>query len=240
MTHETFSALDHLRQHELGERERRHDVGGEVLVEEVERGVDEPVHMAGPDVAAVVEEQVDPAPLLEHGRDRSFELRAVEEVGRDGQRLPAGRLYRFRSRRETAGERAAVALAHGRRVLARFALLLRPGSARDVVTRARQSDRASFADAAAGAGHERDSIIEASHLRTVPVSGRRWRPRNERLADLPMMTEGIFDSAEQPPVRFRDRGDLGRTGRDGTGHGIARDRRRPAASSRSRHSTIRG
>ena len=64
------AALDHLRQDELGEDDRRHHVALEVLVEQLDRRLEQAVHVAGTDVAGVVHEHVDAAPPLEHRGDR--------------------------------------------------------------------------------------------------------------------------------------------------------------------------
>ena len=72
--------LDHLREHRLDEHDRREHVRFEMVAQHLHRGVDDEVHVAGPDVAAVVDEHVDAAPRVEHGRYRLLERRVVEQV----------------------------------------------------------------------------------------------------------------------------------------------------------------
>ncbi len=151
------AALDHLRQHQLGEDDRGHRVGLEVLVEQLDRRLEQPVHVAGPDVAGVVDEHVDAAPALEHGGDRRAQRRAVGDVEEHRQRLAAFGLDQGSGGVERTGQGSGVGPLDGRRVLAGFALVHGAGRQRDVVARACEVHRDGFADAAAGAGDERDS-----------------------------------------------------------------------------------
>ena len=67
--------LDHLGEDQLGQDDRRHHVGLEVAVEQLDRGVEDLVHVPGPDVAAVVDQHVDPPPLLDDGCHRGGRAR---------------------------------------------------------------------------------------------------------------------------------------------------------------------
>ena len=82
-------AFEHLRQHQLDQRERRHHVRVEVLVEQIEGSVDETVHVARADVPAVVEQEIDRSPFVEDGCDCGLECGAVEQICGHGERTPA-------------------------------------------------------------------------------------------------------------------------------------------------------
>ena len=152
------AALDHLRQHELGEDDRGHRVGLEVLVEQLDRRVEQAVHVAGPDVAAVVDEHVDAAPPLHHGGDRRAQRRAVGEVEEHRQRLaPLGLDQRPRwSRANPARDVVSDRLMVDECSRASPSCTVRAAE-RDVVAGAREVHRDRLADPAAGAGDECDS-----------------------------------------------------------------------------------
>ena len=99
------AALDHARQQVLVEHERRDHVRLEVLLEQLDRRVEEAVHVAGADVARVVHDHVDASPPLEHGRRRGAERRAVVEVGGHHERVAARGADQVGGAREAAGER---------------------------------------------------------------------------------------------------------------------------------------
>ena len=77
-----------LGEDQLGQDHRGHHVGLEVPVEQLDRGVEELVHVAGADVAAVVDQYVDATPPLEDGGHRRAQRRAVEQVEVDGRARP--------------------------------------------------------------------------------------------------------------------------------------------------------
>jgi hypothetical protein len=85
----TIAALEHLRQHQLREDDRRHHVRLEMQVEQLHRGVEQLIHVPGADVATVVDEHVDASPGRQHRVDSGFQRRTVGEVHHDLQRAPS-------------------------------------------------------------------------------------------------------------------------------------------------------
>ena len=61
-----------------------------MTVEELDRGVEDLVHVPGPHVAPVVDEDVDPAPMVEDGGHRRLQGGRFEQVEGDGQGAPSG------------------------------------------------------------------------------------------------------------------------------------------------------
>ena len=144
----------HLGQDQLGQDHRGHDVGFQMAVEQFDRGVEDPVHVTGSDVATVVDQHVDLPELREDGPHGWFERRPVEQVHVDGQG-PGSRRFDECSRRvEGTGERPGVRLGHRRRVLPRLALVHGPCADGHVETALGQVDGDGLSDAPAGTGHQ--------------------------------------------------------------------------------------
>jgi len=77
---EARAPLDHLGQEGLDEDQRRQGVGFEVALQQLDGRVEEAVHVAGADVTAVVDQDVDVAPLVQGRGRRRDQRRPVGEV----------------------------------------------------------------------------------------------------------------------------------------------------------------
>ena len=142
----------------------------ELLLEQLDRRVEEPVHVPRADVARVVHDDVDVPPRIEDRHRGGAERRAVEEVaGTISASRPASRTSVGR-RREAPGERRHVGRLERRRVLARLALVHGPGDDRDVEARLRERHCRGLADPAARPGDECDSFVHARTPGTVTVT----------------------------------------------------------------------
>ncbi len=75
----------HLGQDQLDQDDRRHHVRFEVAVQELDRGVENPVHVTGPDIATVVDQHVDRTELPGDGMDGGCEGCTIEQVQVDGE-----------------------------------------------------------------------------------------------------------------------------------------------------------
>jgi len=146
--------LAHERQAQLDQVQRCEHVAQEHRLDELERRLLERVHVAGADVAAVVDQHVDATEVLHRGLDRGRPVGALGEVELDDQRVDAERLHLGGGLLAAPGQRLRGLLLDGRRVLE---VVARAHGARgddDVEAAPRELDRAGTADSPAGAGHE--------------------------------------------------------------------------------------
>src|SRR5438094_970884 len=149
----------HGREAELHEMQRRDHVAEHHLLDQLDRRVLEGVHVPGADVAAVVDQHVDPPEAREGGVDRRRPVLARGEVELHDQGVGAERPHLAPRRLEAARQR------RGERLLHRGGMFepLRAGHGarrhHHVEAAPRQLERARPPDAAARAGHERDPSL---------------------------------------------------------------------------------
>ncbi len=142
----------------LIKHDRRKRVGFEVVAQQLHRGVDDVVHMSRTDVAAVVDERVDVAPLGEHRLDRPGQRVVIEQIAGNREATPPRRADQLGGLVERTGQWGSVGALQRRAVLARFTFVHRAGKDRDVVAGLGELDCDRLADAAARSGHERDLV----------------------------------------------------------------------------------
>jgi hypothetical protein len=131
--------------------------------------VEKAVHGAGTLVDGVVEEHVDPAPLIEHLVGHPVDRLAVHEVHLDCQAGPTRRLDLSRGGLEAAGNgHLTVSVARGRRMGAAFALVDGAGRDGDVEAPTGQGQGPAFPDAAAGPGDQGNAAVgSVRHSRSL-------------------------------------------------------------------------
>lgn len=148
---------DHLGQDQLGQDDRGHHIGLEVTVDQPHGRVEQLVHVARSDVAAVVHQHVDPVPALQDGGDRNAERGPVEQVEVDGKGTPARVLDQGGGRVQRSRESPGVGLRHRRGVLALFPLVEGPGTERHVEAGLGQVDGDLLPDTSARASDQGDT-----------------------------------------------------------------------------------
>ena len=82
------TALEHARQHGLAQHQRGHGIGLKVFVEQVERRVQDPVHMTRSDVTTVVDQHVDAAPSARSPAPRRLPAKPGPADRRAAEKLP--------------------------------------------------------------------------------------------------------------------------------------------------------
>src|SRR5262249_10299031 len=145
------------------------------LLDEVDGGVLERVHVPGPHVAAVVDQDVDAPEALERRGDGRRPVLAASEIELDdegvdteGSDLAGGLL-------QAAGERRGVGLPDGRRMLEAFRARHRARGEDEIEPAPGELQGAAAADAAARPGDEGDSPLAHTAVLTPMASGGQTR-----------------------------------------------------------------